>query len=310
MIASVESAQLQAELRHLLDQWPMRPYRYCVERSGADYLWAQLQQASRDGDWVKIHWDDKVPTELLHLQSLAWDSEVLHRRVARIGTWARSSDGRSTLLNQAIKESRSRGVEYLWTRVAGGDFSVIRQLIALGFEPIDGLITFSTAVRRPDVQANELPCRLHRAEDAAALEEIAARSFRQGRFFDDASIPPEVGRAAYIRWVRNACNGLSDAVLVADSDGPVGFTTVRVDKLAAATMGTRVAVIDLVATSAEHRRRGIGKSLVAATLRWCSEANCAWVQVGTQIGNIAAARLYESAGFRMTDSSITLRKLL
>jgi dTDP-4-amino-4,6-dideoxy-D-galactose acyltransferase len=304
---STGNATMQAAVRSLLDQWSARPYRCCIQESAADYVWAHLQQ---DGDWVKIQWDAEVPTELLHLQPLAWDSEVLQRRVARIATWVRAEENASTLLSEAIQEARVRGVQYLWTRVPGGDFVAIRQLVAEGFEPIDGLITFSAAVRQPNAEADHISCRFYRSGDCALLEEIAARSFRLGRFFEDPALPAEFGRAAYRRWVRDSCGGYSDAVLVADADGPVGFTTVKIDKIAAATLGTKIAVIGLVATSTEHQRRGIGKSLVAATLRWCTSAGCAWVQVGTQIGNVAAARLYESAGFRMTDSSITLRKLL
>jgi ribosomal protein S18 acetylase RimI-like enzyme len=45
-------------------------------------------------------------------------------------------------------------------------------------------------------------------------------------------------------------------------------------------------------------------------LEWFRERGAARATVGTQLANIAAARLYQSCGFRTTAVSLTFRKVL
>jgi RimJ/RimL family protein N-acetyltransferase len=46
------------------------------------------------------------------------------------------------------------------------------------------------------------------------------------------------------------------------------------------------------------------------SLRWFATHGMETVEVGTQLRNIPAARLYESLGFRLAGASLTLRKIL
>jgi len=152
--------------------------------------------------------------------------------------------------------------------------------------------------------------RSHRESDIPAVIEIAGRSFRFGRFHDPV-LPQGTAECAYRTWAENACRGkVADCVLVAGTGAVAGFTTIKFDPIAESTLRAKVATIGLVATSAQERGKGIARSLALAALEWCRQQDCKWIEVGTQMGNIAACRLYESAGYRVVSSTLTYRKLL
>ena len=107
-------------------------------------------------------------------------------------------------------------------------------------------------------------------------------------------------------WTRNCCLGTAaDAVVVAEDAGRVAsYVTCRA--------GRKVGhgVIILVATAVWARGRGAARRASLAALHWFADQGVEAVEVGTQLRNIPAARLYESLGFRMTRTSLTFRKVL
>ena len=60
-------------------------------------------------------------------------------------------------------------------------------------------------------------------------------------------------------------------------------------------------VVEWVATRPEHRGKGLVKSLLQAILARGAERGHAQTQIAVLIGNTAAQRAYESAGFRVVD---------
>jgi ribosomal protein S18 acetylase RimI-like enzyme len=71
-----------------------------------------------------------------------------------------------------------------------------------------------------------------------------------------------------------------------------------------------VGTIVLVATAAEARGRGVARQATGAALASMRRHAVDVAQVGTQLANIPAARLYESCGFRLAGVDLTFRKLL
>jgi ribosomal protein S18 acetylase RimI-like enzyme len=51
----------------------------------------------------------------------------------------------------------------------------------------------------------------------------------------------------------------------------------------------------------------VGRALAAHAIRWAAEQGLAAIEVGTPLRNIAAARTYEAAGFRLVASRLTFR---
>ena len=140
------------------------------------------------------------------------------------------------------------------------------------------------------------------AGNAAAIEQIAAHCFTFSRFHLDPNIGLTRANEVKRQWARNACRGRASAVYVARQKHQVrGFLAVLESK---SDNGTD-AIIDLVGVDAACQGQGGGRALSMMFIdQWRGRANR--LRVGTQISNIRAMRLYESIGFRITETSYVL----
>jgi ribosomal protein S18 acetylase RimI-like enzyme len=244
---------------------------------------------------------------------LPWDSELFGFSAARLEILATTggyTEGRETacvLVRRVVEDATFEGVEHLVARI---DSSLIWHAHALegnGFELIDGIQTFALA----SLTVTDFPAgtRLATAEDEHAIADIARSSFVHDRFHNDVAIGTETANRVHEAWARNSVSGqAADAVVVAESDeGVDAFVTVKLDD---SLPGLRIATIPLVATGLEVRGKGSGRRATEAALAWAKQQGADVVEVGTQISNVPAARLYQSAGFRTTAISLTYRKII
>lgn len=308
------------ELREFLRHWPHHPHRFCPDATPeqqVDYLSRVLARADVQGAVTYRASQASRLRALLQMESLPWDSRMLGMPAARIAWWMGASEGdagtadREKVLQAAVTKARQRGVRYLLARVPAGDLSAVRLLERNGFELVDGLLVFGTPLHgdsRPAVPLDGIRCRMFEPADLPALRRIARQSFSIDRFHADPVIGSRKADAIHEQWIESSCAGFADAVLVAVTDVPVGFTTLKLDQTAADSLHIGVGVVVLVATSAEHRGKGIARSLTSAALRWFREQGCRWVEVGTQIANTRASRVYQAAGFSLAGSSLTFRR--
>jgi GNAT superfamily N-acetyltransferase len=132
---------------------------------------------------------------------------------------------------------------------------------------------------------------------------IARTAYVYDRFHADSMLSAEQADRVHEEWMRNSCRGVAaDAVFVAVSGERVlGYVTCRVDRDAPA------GVIVLVATSKECRGRGVAGRTTQRALQWFWDQNVRIVEVGTQLRNVGAGRVYEHAGFRLRNVSLTFR---
>ena len=137
--------------------------------------------------------------------------------------------------------------------------------------------------------------------DRDELIRIAAEDYDVSRFHLDPGIPERVASAIKRDWITACLDGeRGERVLAASVDGaPAGFLAVLAGE------GTRV--IDLVAVSAEERGAGLGVALVRRFLTLCAEAG-ARGEVGSQVSNTGALRLYEELGFRTVGTRYVLHR--
>jgi GNAT superfamily N-acetyltransferase len=249
---------------------------------------------------------------------LAWDSGQLGMPAARIdllvsaGGFEEAIERKSALLNTVAEECRAQGVRYLTARVGASDHSTIRALTKESFDLLDGLLTFSLKLREavPRPVSRDLEIRLCRPPDLDELLAITRSAYTCDRFHVDRALAPGVADRLYESWVRRSCSGQeADAVMVTTRQGQVlAFVTckLRRDSDAGASTGT----IGLVATAEEARSLGIGSATLEGALDWFRQQDVEVVEVGTQMQNVGACRLYEKAGFHMARMSLTFRRLL
>lgn len=298
-----------------------RPYGYYNEVN-PDRLQAYFRQSvdaaarrpgvrtwnlNRSGRW----------TGLAQLEPLEWDSRMLGRQAARLnwllapGDYPASLKRKQELLDWAIEEACRQGIEYLVARPAAGDLSSIHALESRGFEMLDAILTFARSPREAAAPSGRV--RLGRSEDVAALRRISESSFRYDRYHADPTIPSAVADRLHGEWIASSVQGFADAVLVAEADSngaPIGFCTVKADRQSGPLLGISIATIVLVATAPEARGAGVGRLLTRAALEWCREQAVDRVEVGTQVRNVAACRLYASAGFEFVHASVSMRLAL
>jgi ribosomal protein S18 acetylase RimI-like enzyme len=251
---------------------------------------------------------------------LAWDSGQFGFPAARVdvlvaaGDYGGALQHKRQLLEALLDGCRRAGIRHLVGRVDCGDFSSIHALECAGFELIDGIQTLALRLPcpLPEVRAEALEVRLFRDEDLEQVLTIARSSYIFDRFHADSAISPETADAVNEAWVRDSCAGkAAEAVLVAaQGDTVLGYVSCKIDGQTEPALGVLLGTIVMVATSQQARARGVARATTFAALEWFAAQGVGIVEVGTQLRNIPAGRLYESCGFRLVRSSLTLRKLL
>lgn len=253
----------------------------------------------------------ETPVGTAAWRTLEWDSEQFGIPAARLDLLEASgsySDARAhnrELLNTVLAQCREGGIRHLSARVDTGDLAAIAALEEAGFELIDGIQTFRLRIR-----GNLMPApsgtRLFEPRDLPEVLEIGRTAFIFDRFHADPALPPVVADRVNECWTRNCCLGIAaEAVVVAQEEGRVAsYVTCQADRQAS------IGIIILVATAVWARGRGAARRASSAALHWFGGQGLEAVEVGTQLRNIPAARLYEGLGFRLTRTSLTFRKVL
>ena len=253
----------------------------------------------------------ETPTAAAVWHTLDWDTGEFGMQAARLdvleasGVYDEARAQKRELLAKVLDQCRAAGIRHLSARVDTGDFTTIHALEEAGFELIDGIQTFGISLN-----GNHAPLppgtRLFEPNDLPAVLEIGRTAFIYDRFHADPSLRPEVADQVNESWTRNCCLGIAaDAVVVADEEGRVAsYVTCRAGHDAGR------GIIILVATAGWARGRGAARRASSAALHWFKGQGLETVEVGTQLRNIPAARLYESLGFRLTRTSLTFRKIL
>jgi GNAT superfamily N-acetyltransferase len=214
----------------------------------------------------------------------------------------------------AVAEADRLGIRHLSARVDSRELPVLQALEANGFQLVDAILRFSLDAADfggvgalPDgvVLRDAMP------SDIEPLAVLAARGFLYDRFHNDPLLAPGVADRVHAAWLTNAVNGKAgDGVLVAEVDGrPAGFFILSLDRLAGEFLGTTIGTLVLITVDAALRRRGVARALSLGSVAWLAERGAARFEVGTQLANVPAANVYLKSGFRLVQTSVSLRRM-
>lgn len=265
---------------------------------------------------------------LVGLTSLAWDSEQFGFPAGRIDhIIVRDAAGRSmseaaeayALARQAgqaaLAEAAAQGIRHLSARFDSRDLPLVQGLEAVGFELVDAILKFALRVEEWDGVLPPLPpgVRLRDATetDIPALAELAARGFIYDRFHNDPALPAGVADRVHAAWLTNAVKGRTGhGVLMAEVDGrPGGFFILALDEAAGVHFGCPVGTLVLITVDATLRRRGVALALSQGSVAWLAHRGARRFEVGTQLANVPAANVYLKSGFRLVNTSLSLRRM-
>jgi dTDP-4-amino-4,6-dideoxy-D-galactose acyltransferase len=250
------------------------------------------------------------------LSMLRWDSEQLGFAAGRIdylvaeGGYPQQHKTKKALLRHAINEATRRGILHLSIRVDANDLSSLHVLEEAGFITVDNILTFALKLKDHHSEAfdHNFTIRPATMQDADRAGNLALGVYSKDRFHSDPRINKDRADQLHAEWIRNSCLGkAADVVFLAESDEQLlGFVTCKVQRNTAETVGTIV----LIGCDENARGRGVGQALTLTALDWFKQADCDLVEVGTQLRNLPASRLYEKCGFRLAGSSASLRLVL
>lgn len=128
------------------------------------------------------------------------------------------------------------------------------------------------------------------------LKELALESGIYSRFYIDKNFKNQEYEKLYTRWIENAVNDEStiDIVIAVSNNSIIGFATLN-------KKNSLLADIGLVAVSKKSRGLGVGKQLIQEAILRSEKAGFKEIQVVTQMNNLAAMNLYQSANFKIKE---------
>ena len=196
------------------------------------------------------------------------------------------------------------GLRCVFLLLSADRLEVVQAAEKQGFFLTGVRITFERLVARelPAAPRQGVVVRAARNADVAILEEIAAKSHRDTRFYADPNFSRASCDRLYGTWIRRSCEGWADHVLTAENDGRLaGYITLH-------CRAEGQGVIGLVAVAENSRRRGIGRRLVGAALEWFRDRDLQRAIVVTQAQNTGALGLYYQAGFSVSRVDLWMHK--
>lgn len=307
----------------LLGAWPFKPFSGHSNWPAGKLNALFLARASAALECTHIDaWlvrSEEGALGMASLTELPWDSQQLVMSAARLdflvarGSYDEQYQIKKALLATAFEHARQRDIQHISVRLDASDLSGLHLLESSGFITVDGILTFALDLSSASCQLAPhcISLRLGTGADSEALAELARTAFVYDRFHADPVISSARACELHAEWLRNSCvGGAADAVVLAeDEQGLLGFVTCKLQPDTRTHLGKLIGTIVLVATADRARGRGVARAATLASLEWFGNQQTDIVEVGTQLRNIPASCLYQSCGFRLAGSSVSLRKI-
>jgi len=230
-----------------------------------------------------------------------WLSDILKMSCFNLGGLPENAS--VFAVRTAMVAAAPKGRAFFSVKQAADDVAFVETLVRAGFNVVDMGVTLTHGGDFVEARSSDdvtIDCADEGSEGDIA--DLAGRCFSYSRFHADRRIGADRANTVKREWARNACRGRAAAVYVARRTGSAaGFLAVLKREGRAGSE----AVIDLVGVDPEHQGRGIGRSLSLRFIReWRGRVDR--LRVGTQAANIPALRLYESLGFRVSETVYAL----
>jgi hypothetical protein len=245
--------------------------------------------------------DDTAPG-LGTVAILPWDTDIFGFAV---GAYAPGDPGVIGAAREEFRRLLLAWASLHWVELVscavGVDDRVWRALLAeLGFTWVEQTLDLTFRVQTYKAPRPSRPVRLATADDHPQIEEIAAHTFRHGRYHSDPRFPPDLADRRYRYWVRGACTSTNpaDRVYVVGKLGNVkGFFQLRIegDRAEVGIMG--VAESAKGSPAAIDLMTGMQLDLKALGVRW--------ITAKISAGNARVINLVAHFGYRFRSPRAT-----
>lgn len=260
-----------------------------------------------DGDNVEALFKGGAVEAVGRLTPLDWDSDFFGTAAGRLeGLYFDAGAAspfalRSAMVKRLVEKADNRKIRFLNCRISAADTYLAQALEEQEFRLCDILNIYTVELSGGAGQGSG-----SRDEALKILDRcIATMNF--GRVHQDPMIEPSVATKFYretTAWVLSKdCH-----VTIARKDGrSVGLAIGVVDGDMSRALGRRYGFLWLIAVMPEYGGRGIGGELLNAFMGEFS-ASCDLLEIGTQVSNVAANRLYQNTGCRLATQALTFHR--
>ena len=263
---------------------------------------------------------------LLGIRDTEWDTEQLGFPCARVEILSvvdgdNKPSGKSetvrkladNLLDAMHLDCRSRGVQYLIARIPSSATDIAHVMQQREYLLVDGLINYHYDLSSALPETLDIPDIVFRQGNTVDIPQclhIASRSYALDRFHTDPLISQERADQVHRLWVENSFRKISaDQVWVAEFQHDAqAYITGSIDKVSQQVLPDTIGHVGLVAAGQAVRGKGVATALCVHALHGFHQMGVQHVEVGTQITNITAQRIYQKAGFRPINSFLTFRR--
>lgn len=264
--------------------------------------------------------DDGTISSLGTIEYLEWDSNHFGFKVAKIDNLYSSFDyveslpPKRELLTEIVQFAKDKGIKLLTCRVDTSDLSTVHLLEAFGFKIVDILVIFLCDVQEHISNGREgnkeIKIESFRHSHLANIKRIASQSFLNSRLYSDKNIPKPKADAFYEKLVESFVEQNGNTVLVARMGNRIaGFVVGVKDEKLSRYLSKDLGYLWLIAVAENFTGRGVGSVLIREFLDAFSRKVCL-IEIGTQINNYTALRLYQRNNFKVVSSLITFHKWL
>lgn len=230
------------------------------------------------------------------VEQLEWDSSFFGLPIGRV-----RDDVAVDEIESVIQEARERQFRCIYLLASAADGALSGSAQEQGFMVRDIRVELERTVTGHPMSMKGL--RPGRLGDMSWLADIARERFRNTRFFADKNFPPDRSAELYVEWLRRGLTGEPERQTLVTEDA-TGFIVCHLDPHA------RVGKIELIGVVANTSGRGLGGTLVAGAGTIFSDASLHTATVVTQGSNIAAQRLYQRHGYRVSKTHLWLHMWL
>ncbi len=201
--------------------------------------------------------------------------------------------------SQELLHILDKEYDYATIRYPASLFNITHGLEDSGFRTVDLTVQLHNPLTLliPNFR-NDITIRIAQEKDIPELQDLTQGIFHHSRFFNDPRIAPDMAHKIYREWVKNCVTKkVAYETLVAECEGKIcGFIGMKDN-----------GHVSLIGVGAGSQGKGIGKQLVYAALEKFIEWGLPEAVIETQATNIPAIRAYQSCGYKMFATYVTLR---
>ena len=217
---------------------------------------------------------------------------------------------RKEIIERLLSQNRSTTTGLLVCRIRGDDELLASVLTGMEFVKYDSLNIYQKNIRKTGkVTDRPVQSEVRDLQEVLSIIEKGVAQLKYGRLFADPRIGRSVATETYLRLSEKLLSGGAHLTVVRDSseDSLVGVAIGVLDQTISETESIQYGVLWLIVVDPRFTGKGIGRKLFE---KFCGEfgQQCDVLEIGTQVENNRAIRLYEGGGAVRVGRALTFHK--